>query len=344
MRIALLSLLLAGTASADTIPVDNFDGRSTVDWDAECHVWTGFGGGCGGPWLDAAVSVSAPQSLHIYALASCGVFPFNGTSMFADRTVSVPNGTYRVDFKAKHHVHHYSFCGGATGGETGIEANGVWNTGTGCAVNNCGSCDADWASGQGCFNVTDGAAHLRIGTYAGDCGEDDGWVDDVSLTSLPGLAYSFPGDLTIACDASTDPSSTGQATVSGGCDPKVTYSDVASGSCPGTIERTWTVTDAAASVTQVQVITLAPVDRDSDDDGVNDDKDACPGTAAGAKVDANGCSAAQLVAIACPDNAPWANHGAYVSCVAHEANVLVAAGLIDETQKGDLVKEAAHKR
>jgi hypothetical protein len=37
----------------------------------------------------------------------------------------------------------------------------------------------------------------------------------------------------------------------------------------------------------------------------------------------------------------WRNHGAYVSCVAHAANDFAATGLITQTEKGDIVSEAA---
>src|SRR6185295_11943489 len=51
--------------------------------------------------------------------------------------------------------------------------------------------------------------------------------------------------------------------------------------------------------------------QDSDQDGVLNNHDNCPGTPAGQTVDANGCSIAQL----CPCAGPWKNHGKYVSCV-----------------------------
>ena len=73
---------------------------------------------------------------------------------------------------------------------------------------------------------------------------------------------------------------------------------------------------------------------------------ASPGTAAGAPVDAQGCSAAQLVALACPCAAPaaggaWKNHGQYVSCVAHASQAQVAAGLLPADGQGAIVSAAA---
>ena len=54
-------------------------------------------------------------------------------------------------------------------------------------------------------------------------------------------------------------------------------------------------------------------------------------------VNANGCAIAQL----CPWEKEWKNHGAYVSCVAHEAGDFVAAGLITDEEKDTIVAEAA---
>lgn len=81
---------------------------------------------------------------------------------------------------------------------------------------------------------------------------------------------------------------------------------------------------------------------DTDGDGVPDTGDSCTGTAAGALVDAFGCSGAQLVALACPSNGTYKNHGTYVSCVAKEAKKALKQGLITKREKKALVKAAAH--
>jgi hypothetical protein len=78
-------------------------------------------------------------------------------------------------------------------------------------------------------------------------------------------------------------------------------------------------------------------DTDDDNDGVLDATDQCLSTAAGATVNPDGCSIADL----CPCANDWKNHGAYVSCVAHTAEDFVAAGLITDAEKDALVAEAA---
>lgn len=85
-----------------------------------------------------------------------------------------------------------------------------------------------------------------------------------------------------------------------------------------------------------------PVVLDTDDDGVLDSSDQCPGTASGAVINGTGCAIAQY----CPCSGPtpgtaWNNHGAYVSCVSHRATLFEQAGLISGAQHGAIVSAAA---
>ena len=79
-------------------------------------------------------------------------------------------------------------------------------------------------------------------------------------TSAPVL--TTPADVTIECDAPSDPSATGLATATDGCDgaPVVSFSDAtAPGSCAQeqVIQRTWTATDGCGnSASAVQVVTV----------------------------------------------------------------------------------------
>ncbi|MCH8343510.1 MAG: FG-GAP repeat protein [Planctomycetes bacterium] len=94
-----------------------------------------------------------------------------------------------------------------------------------------------------------------------------------------------------------------------------------------------------------------PVLQDSDNDGIPDDEDACPdsdlsGTividgcdsGVGNLLFEDGCTMADLIA-ECADGA--ANHGAFVSCVAHLTNEWSRAGLITGQEKGAIRSCAA---
>ena len=78
-------------------------------------------------------------------------------------------------------------------------------------------------------------------------------------------------------------------------------------------------------------------DNDIDNDGVIGADDKCQETASGEVVNNTGCS----IADSCPCDNPWKNHGAYVSCVAHTSEDFVAAGLITDTDKDNIVSTAA---
>jgi hypothetical protein len=83
-------------------------------------------------------------------------------------------------------------------------------------------------------------------------------------------------------------------------------------------------------------------ETDADGDGVADSLDQCPGTPAGAIVDAQGCSIDQLA----PCNGPasggaWKNHGQYVSSVAQVAEAFLVQGLITTDEAEAIISQAA---
>ncbi len=83
-------------------------------------------------------------------------------------------------------------------------------------------------------------------------------------------------------------------------------------------------------------------ETDEDGDGIADSLDLCPGTPAGAIVDANGCSIDQIAPCSGPaSGGTWNNHGQYVSTVAHAAEAFLAQGLITAEQAEEIVSQAA---
>jgi len=87
---------------------------------------------------------------------------------------------------------------------------------------------------------------------------------------------------------------------------------------------------AAPAVVAAPVVVAAP--RDSDGDGVVDDRDRCPNTIAGAKVDANGCEVVTLKGV------NFANNSATLTPESTTVLDQAAAGLI---RRGDIKVEVA---
>jgi hypothetical protein len=83
-------------------------------------------------------------------------------------------------------------------------------------------------------------------------------------------------------------------------------------------------------------------ETDADGDGVADSLDQCPGTPAGAIVDAEGCSIDQIAPCSGPaTGGTWKNHGQYVSAIAQVAVAFVAEGLITSEQAEEIIAQAA---
>jgi len=83
-------------------------------------------------------------------------------------------------------------------------------------------------------------------------------------------------------------------------------------------------------------------DDDDDDDGIWDADDLCAATTAGAVVDDDGCSGEQFVSLSCGTEDDHRNHGKFVSCVAQAGNQAVAAGLLTQQERADIVSGAAN--
>ena len=84
-------------------------------------------------------------------------------------------------------------------------------------------------------------------------------------------------------------------------------------------------------------IKLAPeILPDTDNDGVPDAQDQCPGTALGTIVDANGCSIEQLG----PCAGPWNNHGQYLKALRAVAEQFLQNGLITKSQREAIISQA----
>ena len=82
-------------------------------------------------------------------------------------------------------------------------------------------------------------------------------------------------------------------------------------------------------------------DPDDDGDGIVDELDRCGLSPMSIPIDSDGCTCAQRLERECPSEGSYRNHGEYVSCVAAVAGQCVADALIGETEKGDIISQAA---
>ncbi len=81
---------------------------------------------------------------------------------------------------------------------------------------------------------------------------------------------------------------------------------------------------------------------DSDGDGVPDSIDQCPGTPAGAVVDAHGCSIDQLVPCAGRvGGGAWRNHGEFVSTVVRTVCQFVESHRLSQDEAAKVIRAAA---
>jgi len=76
---------------------------------------------------------------------------------------------------------------------------------------------------------------------------------------------------------------------------------------------------------------------DSDSDGVPDFRDQCANTSLGSLINSDGCSIEQL----CPCEAPWRNHGEFVTRMQSVLKDFSEAGLITIAQQRELFRAAA---
>jgi hypothetical protein len=112
----------------------------------------------------------------------------------------------------------------------------------------------------------------------------------------------------------------------------------------GMSEATLTVTGSVAGLRfeESQQLQLVTGPLDTDEDGIDDPRDACPGTLAGEPVGPDGCSLSQRCPCAGPQaGVAWTNHGAYVSCVAEVRREFVAAGILSRSEAGAIESQAA---
>jgi hypothetical protein len=135
------------------------------------------------------------------------------------------------------------------------------NTGTATATDNCDTTPTvtftDATVAGGCPQER---TINRTWVATDDCGNSSTCLQTIIVEDNLPPAISCPSNITIQCDQSTLPATTGTATATDNCaaNPVVTFSDaIVDGACPSlqTITRTWTASDGCGNTSQcVQII------------------------------------------------------------------------------------------
>jgi len=130
-------------------------------------------------------------------------------------------------------------------------------TGTATATDNCSTTiDITYA------DVTVDNVITRTWTAADECGNSSTCDQTITIQGSGSPVITCPEDVTVACDASTDPAETGMATATDDNDPEptITYEDgIISSNCEFsyTIARNWTAEDLDGNTsTCIQLITV----------------------------------------------------------------------------------------
>jgi hypothetical protein len=156
---------------------EDFNDNDISDWTAGCERVNSGGDFCSAP-------VAAGGVVQLNAHGSCRQSPFDGVASTLAKTISLPNGTYNLSYDVSNSTHHYDFCQGGTGGDSGILVNGLLISPAACSVNACGTCTVPTTTMTGLFCVTDGSVELKLRANAGDCADTTGVFDNIIICAV----------------------------------------------------------------------------------------------------------------------------------------------------------------
>ena len=131
------------------------------------------------------------------------------------------------------------------------------DTGMAIATDNCSSVTIEYMDGEVSGDCP--ATFVRTWTATDECGNVSTCTQSITVSDDSAPVIDCPADVTVDCDGDISPAATGEASATDNCGTAmVTYLDgEIIGSCPYTIERTWTATDNCGNASScVQVITI----------------------------------------------------------------------------------------
>jgi hypothetical protein len=131
-------------------------------------------------------------------------------------------------------------------------------TGTATATDNCTPTASIVITFSDVVSGTCPQTIARTWTARDLCGNPATCVQTIRVADTTRPVITCPPDRNLQCPACTTPACTGSATATDTCSvPTITFTDVTTGTCPQTIERTWRAVDACQNAaTCVQLITV----------------------------------------------------------------------------------------
>ncbi len=235
----------AGDVADSTCVFDFYEGfedGNTNNWTSNCvksssqtcggNVNTGgCGDSCDPTTATTAEANSGSNSAKMFSHASCFCSPYNGPTNEFQRSISIPNGDYVLDFAHKEwqNMHGYCSCSGCAAADINacMDGTNVYNSASNCTYDNCNQCQDPWTEGtSSCFTVTGGSTQLTFWENPGDCKENETFLDDIRLRKCPSPPASVgtvvtPMAITVNATDPTCNNSDGSinVSVSGGTSP-----------------------------------------------------------------------------------------------------------------------------
>ena len=160
------------------------------DWSDEFNEWNTGGdtGGSGGSYNHSISNDSISgngKSARLYGDGNCGSSPYDGTSVWATKDISLDEGTYEIEYYSKVENYGYYSVGSnrtANEGRVYLDNDRIAMIEDMCSTDGCST---DWMYNKQEFNVdSSGVYELKLQYSTGDC--SDGYVfwDDIGIRKI----------------------------------------------------------------------------------------------------------------------------------------------------------------